>query len=603
MDTSTPPSNRTPADIPTDAALAVFAPGTDALANAAPICFGTDGWRAIIGEDFNTISLAQVALAAGEVYRADNALAGEGLTLLHDHTDGVPNTLIIGYDCRENAGRYAVLVGELLAQQGFDVLISNSYCPTPALCWSIAQNSQAVGGLMLTSSHNPARYLGVKLRMADGGASPQDFSDRVEQALLDARQGKARPSPSHPPSAPSQPAQSAGLPLSEPAPGGPADLPSHEPAASHPHPLFALESEMSSAYQQALSLAQVAVNGTPQNPAVPLLGSHFTYVDLMDPYLSDLLSLVDVQQIAAGNLKVVVDSMFGAGRLYLAQVLRELGVEVAEVNAGDDPSFDGLHPEPILPWVQRGLDKAREIGADACFITDGDADRIGAGTSQGSFVNPHLILTLLCEHLSTDKHLRGRVVRTLSGSNLIKRQCQRLGLELTTTPIGFKWIYEQMLQGDVMIGGEESGGIGIPSHVRERDGLLMALLLTELMARRRQPLDTLVADLKQTLGALEYDRRDLRLTNAQKQAFVANVLKPQLALSAYEQRFFAIGERLQSLDYRDGIKFNLASDSWLLLRASGTEPLVRVYAEAPCTKQVQALLNLGETVARGVTNG
>jgi phosphomannomutase len=538
--------------------LAVPAQGGAGSADVAPtaIKFGTDGWRAIIGADFNTVDLARVAAAAARVYRQDNPLAD--VTDAPVATAGsvpasassgasaanaalIPNTLIVGYDCRQDAGRYAALVGEVLAQHGFDVLVSQSYCPTPALCWSVAQNPAAVGGLMLTSSHNPAEYLGVKLRMADGGASPQEFSGRVEAELID---------------------------------GPPAG------------------------YPQALAVAQAATNGTPQTCALPLSAANFAYVDLMTPYLDDLLLQVDAKAIASAGLRVVVDPLYGAGRLYLAQCLRQLGVQVVEVNAAADPSFGGLHPEPILPWIQTGLDKTHELGFDACFITDGDADRIGAGSSTGDFVNPHKILALVCEHLFTDKGRRGRVVRTLSGSNLIKRQCQRLGLELTTTPIGFKWIYEQMLAGDVLVGGEESGGIGIPNHVRERDGLLIALLLTELMAQKGQGLGELVARLMQTLGPLEYDRRDLQLDATQKQRFLTEVVERQLDAAAYQQHFANLGEHIDSLDYRDGIKFNLASDGWLLLRPSGTEPLVRVYAEAASAQRVQQLLDLGVALVK-----
>jgi phosphomannomutase/HD-GYP domain-containing protein (c-di-GMP phosphodiesterase class II) len=509
---------------------------TDALLSKAAtppnIKFGTDGWRAIIGEDFDTLNLARLAEATARVYREDNP-------------PSAPNTLLVGYDCRENAGRYAVLVATILASYGFDVQVSDSYCPTPALCWNVANNPAAVGGLMLTSSHNPAEYLGLKLRMADGGASPKAFSDRVEAALV-------------------------------------GDLPA--------------------VYDRALDLAQQATNGTSGNLASILAflsEPSFAYADFMTPYLNDLVSLVDAQAIAAANLRVVVDPMFGAGRFYLAQTLRHLGVEVVTVNSDNDPTFAGLHPEPILPWIQTGLDKVVELNYDACFITDGDADRIGAGDSDGNFVNPHRILALLCALLVEDKGQHGRVVRTLSGSNLIKRQCERLGLELTTTPIGFKWIYEQMLNGDVIIGGEESGGIGIPSHVRERDGLLMALLLTELMAKKGKSLGTLVRELLETLGNFDYARRDLRLTPDEKDAFLSAVIHARLEAAAYREHFAVADEQIVDIDYRDGIKFSFASDAWLLMRPSGTEPLVRVYAEATAASKVELLLDIGCSIVKG----
>ena len=497
-----------------------FAPGM--------IRFGTDGWRAIIGEGFTVENLARVAESAARVFKEDNPVSNEN----------EPPCLLVGYDCRENAGQYAALAGVILASYGFKVLLSDTFCPTPTLCWSIARNPEAVGGLMLTSSHNPAEYLGVKLRMQDGGASPKTFSDRVEAAL---------------------------------------------------------SAQLPAAFDEALAFAEAVGQGTGSCP----LSHSLEFADFMQPYLEDLAGLVDGEAIAAANLRVVVDPLYGAGRGYLAGLLRRLGVEVEEIHAATDPSFAGLHPEPIPPWVDEGLARTAELGFDACFITDGDADRIGASTRDGSFVSPHKILALVCDLLVTDKGERGRVVCTLSGSNFIKRQCKRLGLEYTVTPIGFKWIYEEMVKGDVMLGGEESGGIGIPHHVRERDGLLMALLLTELMAKQGKDLGTLVANLYETLGYLEYTRQDLRITEAQKESFLNDVCAARYEAPVYQPRFDALGEHIVDIDYRDGIRFEFATGVWLLVRPSGTEPLVRVYAEAETTAQVQQLLAIGCALAKG----
>ena len=516
-------------DTPQEKPLARRGAGTTSF-DPETIHFGTDGWRAITGEDFTAENLARVAAAAAKVFREDNPAPNVS----------EPPILYVSYDCRENAASYAALAAAVLASDGFKVLLSNTYCPTPSLCWSIAHNAQAVGGLMLTSSHNPAQYLGVKLRMPDGGASPKSFSDRVEAALC-------------------------------------VELPDIFDAA----------------FEQAETTRKAAEPVPfPADLSVEL-------VELMQPYLATLKSLVDGEAIAAAGLRVVVDPLYGAGRCYLADTLRELGVEVEEINATADPSFAGLHPEPILPWIEAALAKTAELGYDACFITDGDADRIGAGSKDGDFVNPHKILALVCALLVEDKGEKGRVVRTLSGSSLIKRQCERLGLELTTTPIGFKWIYEEMLAGDVILGGEESGGIGIPSHVRERDGLLMALLLTELMAKTGKDLGALVNELLDTLGHLEYARRDLELTHEQKDAFLEKVCAAELPLGAYQPRFDSINESIIELDYRDGIKLSFASDAWLLARPSGTEPLVRVYAEATTTQKVEQLLDIGCSLVKG----
>lgn len=465
----------------------------------ADIHFGTDGWRAIIGEDFTPDNLNRVIDAAARVFKEDAVAAGRDA----DH----PGTLIVGHDCRQDAHAYAQLAAQVAAGHGFNVLLTEDYCPTPTLCWSVAHNDDAVGGIMLTSSHNAAEYLGVKLRMADGGASPAEFTDRVEAVL----------------------------------PSRPTDI----------------------------------------------LGP-FTEVDLMTDYLAALRKLVDVEAIRAANLRVVVDPLYGAGRLYLAGLLRDMGVEVCEIDNAEDPTFDGLHPEPIQPWVDRGLAKVKELGYDALFVNDGDADRIAAGDSQGNFVNPHRIITLLTKHM-VDRGETGRVVSTVTASAMLDRMCRKLGLELVSTPVGFKWIYAEMEKGGVMIGGEESGGIGLPGHVKERDGLLMALLLTECMAQSGKDLGTLVEDMLEEVGRMEFARRGLSITPEQMARFRAETV-PTFMVEEIG------GKRVLDVDRRDGVKLLLEGDAWVMMRPSGTEPLVRVYAEAATTEEVDQLLDAAEQV-------
>lgn len=462
------------------------------------IRFGTDGWRAVIAEDYTYVNVRRVADAAGRVFAADNP----------------GGTIIVGYDTRFEAGSFAAATAEVLAGHGLSVRLSDRYLPTPALCWSVARAEGAVGGVMLTASHNPAEYLGLKLRMADGGASPVEFTDRVEAALL------------------------------------------------------------------------------PEPPAIdPSAASRIEKVDLVGPYLADLASLVDADAICAANLTVVVDPLYGAGQTYLAETLRSLGVEVTEVHGERNPGFGGLHPEPIPPWIDPTRELVRANGCDAGFVTDGDADRIGAVDGNGNFVNPHRILALVAQHLVQDKGLTGRIVKTLSTSVLVNRLASVLGLEVTTTPIGFKWIYGEMMKGDVLVGGEESGGIGIPSHVRERDGLLMALMLSEMMAQRGKGLGELVDDLLAQTGPMEYNRIDLKLTPEVKDAFAARVHD----IAPTE----VAGLKVLDYDRRDGVKFLLEDDAWLLLRPSGTEPLVRIYAEAPGAGIVDELLAAGRALVEG----
>jgi len=460
---------------------------------STPIKFGTDGWRAVIGDDFTYDSLRRVADAAGRVIAAD-------------HPGG---RVLVGYDTRFEAGSFAAAAAEVLAAHGLDVRVSDTYLPTPGLCWSVAHDD-AIAGVMLTASHNPSEYLGFKLRMADGGASPVSFTDRVEAELRD------------------------------------------EPPAAR--------------------------------------GS-FELVDLAGPYLSALAAGVDAEAIRAAGLRVVVDPLYGAGQTYLAETLRSMGVEVVELHAERNPGFGGLHPEPIPPWTDAAAAAVTDGGFDAAFVTDGDADRIGAVDSAGVFVSPHKIIALVARHLVEDKGRTGRIVKTLSTSVVVDRLAARLGLETVTTPVGFKWIYEEMVKGDVLVGGEESGGIGIPSHVRERDGLLMALLLAEMMAQRSSSLTGLVEDLFALTGPMEYGRIDLRLDPAVKDAFVASM--PTLAPATLA------GLDVAEIVRADGVKFLLPDDAWLLLRTSGTEPLVRIYAEASSAGVVDELLAAGRALVEG----
>lgn len=465
----------------------------------ADIHFGTDGWRAIIGEDFTPDNLNRVVAAAARIFKEEAVAAGRDAD--------APGTLIVGHDCRQDAHAYAELAAQVAAGEGFNVLLTEDYCPTPTLCWSVAHNDDAVGGIMLTSSHNPAEYLGVKLRMADGGASPAEFTDRVEAVL----------------------------------PPEPTDI----------------------------------------------LGP-FQTADLMTDYLAALRELVDVEAIRGANLRVVCDPLYGAGRHYLADLLRDMGVEVVEIHNAEDPTFAGLHPEPIQPWVDEGLTKVGELGYDALFINDGDADRIAAGDSRGNYVNAHRIITLLTKHM-VDRGETGRVVSTVTASAMLDRMCRKLGLELVSTPVGFKWIYGEMEKGGVMIGGEESGGIGLPDHVKERDGLLMALLLTECMAQSGNDLGAIIDEMLADIGRLEFARRGLSITDEQMARFRAETVP------AYTADEIA-GKRVLDVDRRDGVKLLLEGDAWVMMRPSGTEPLVRIYAEAATTDEVNELLDAAEAV-------
>lgn len=502
------------------------------------IHFGTDGWRAIIGEGFTIPNVVRVASAASQVFQQeaiDNGKQPEN-----------PGVLYIGHDCRLDAHYYAMLAAAVASEYGFEVKVTDAYCPTPTLCWSVAHDDDAVGGIMLTSSHNPAEYLGIKLRMQDGGASPKEFTDLVEE-VMDAHSSDTCAS-------------------DDPAINALADL---------------TMDDIKSAVDSDKPLTDLTKVKRAETKPVQV-------VDLMSPYLEALRNIVDTEAIGKAGLRVVIDPLFGAGRIYLADLLRNMGVEVCEIDNIEDPTFDGLHPEPIQPWVDRGLAKVKELGYDALFINDGDADRISAGDSRGNFVNPHRVIALVTQHM-VERGESGKVISTITASALLDRICRKLGLEYIQTPVGFKWIYGEMEKGGVMIGGEESGGIGLPGHVKERDGLLMALLLTEMMAQSGKDLGALVDEMLTEYGTLEFARRGLTVTEDQMEAFTTDTI-PNFAPSEI------LGKKVVDTDRRDGVKFSLDGDAWVMMRPSGTEPLVRVYAEAETSDEVNELLDWAESI-------
>jgi phosphomannomutase len=281
--------------------------------------------------------------------------------------------------------------------------------------------------------------------------------------------------------------------------------------------------------------------------------------------------------------------MYGAGRGYIRSILEEHGCHADEIHSEMNPGFGGLHPEPI----GRNLAALRSetLGRyDVGLATDGDADRIGAVDARGEFVDPHTIFALSLRHLVEVKGWRGSVVKTVSTSQMVNRLADRYGLVLHETPVGFNYICDYMLKEPVLIGGEESGGISVRGHIPEGDGILMGLLLLEVMAHGRKPLRVLVEDLQTEVGPFVYDRRDLKTRPFRKAALVSAMMaRPPASIA---------GVAVSSVDNSDGVKFHLSGDAWLLVRPSGTEPVLRIYAEAATSQTVQALLTEGAALAQ-----
>ncbi|MEZ0395374.1 MAG: phosphoglucomutase/phosphomannomutase family protein [Anaerolineales bacterium] len=311
-------------------------------------------------------------------------------------------------------------------------------------------------------------------------------------------------------------------------------------------------------------------------------------------YFDHLRTLINTDIIADNPQRFVVDSMYGAGRGVIKAFLQGTGCEVTEIRGEMNPGFGNVHPEPIAKYLGA---LAGAIGAgmgNFGLATDGDADRIGAMDERGHFVDPHKIMALALRYLVEKRGWSGAVVRTVSTTRMIDRLASRYGLKLYETPVGFNHIADHMLAEDVLIGGEESGGISFKGHIPEGDGPIMGLLLVEIIAAARKPLSALVDELLAEVGPAFYERRDLRLKRPVSKEAMTRFLTEKAPAEIGGQKVVEIGQR-------DGVKYLLQDDSWLLIRPSGTEPVLRVYAEGRSQAMVQALLAYGESVAASVT--
>jgi len=478
------------------------------------IRFGTDGWRGIIAKDFTFENVGRVAQALADFLRSPQRRELELYREWGVECRPPDRGVVIGYDTRFWSREFAVFFGRVLRSNDIPVWLSAEPVPTPALSWAVVHR-RAACGVMITSSHNPFYYNGVKLKPEFGGSAPPQVTQMVEGFLRDE---------------------------------------------------FELKAE-----EEDLEV-----------------------VDLREPYLERLRELVDLELLEGAPLRVVVDAMYGSARGYLPAILEELGIDYVAIRSGSDPYFGGKDPEPIprnlvpLKAViasQRGGLRRGELLVGV--VTDGDGDRVAAMDEQGEFIDPHRIYTLLFRHL-VRRGERGLAVKTFSLTDMASKFARKHGIELVETPIGFKYIGELMLQREVLIGGEESGGIGVKGHLPERDGLLNSLLLLEVVAQEGVPPSEIIAGLMEELGQHHYDRRDLQL---ERRLEVVARLKEQPPKS------FA-GREVVAVETLDGIKLRF-EDGWLLLRASGTEPKLRLYCEMDRPEKVREVLDEAERYVRG----
>jgi phosphomannomutase len=463
--------------------------------NESTIRFGTDGWRAIIGEDF-TFANVRACAQATALYTKEAGLAGHGM--------------VVGYDTRFASEGFAAAAAEVLAGNGIPVYLCDRPAPTPVVGYAILKR-EAAGSVVITASHNAAEYSGFKVRTEYAGAAPPEVLTRIE-ALLP-RSGKPR----------------------------------------------------------RLPLAEAKAKGL---------------VELFDPapeYLAHVAGLVDLDALRAAGLRVVVDSMHGAGAGYIRRLLAGGRTLVHEVRSARNPLFPGMHnPEPIPRNLGALRAAVRRHGAQVGLATDGDADRLGVVDGAGRFVNQLQTFALLVYYLLEVRGLRGDVVKSVTTTGMAGRLGELYGVPVHETAVGFKYLGPKMRETDALIAGEESGGYAFRGHLPERDGVLSGLYFLDLMARRGKDAAGLVEELFAKVGPHYYDRIDIQMTPAER-------TRVESRLEGLQPETIA-GLRVTGSDRTDGLRFLLDGGGWALIRLSGTEPLMRIYTEVQHEELVARVL-------------
>ncbi|HXG47616.1 MAG TPA: phosphoglucomutase/phosphomannomutase family protein [Methylomirabilota bacterium] len=459
------------------------------------IKFGTDGWRAVMADEFTFANVERVAQATARHWLAQPPPGSRPL-------------VVIGYDRRFLSDRFARRAAEVFSGNGLEVLLTAQPTPTPAVSWAVRQRG-AVGGVMITASHNPPEFNGYKLKAHYGGPAEADLCRAIEAEL------------------------------------------DQDPIRKRP------------------------LN---RNPGVRV-------VDLRPAHYHAIKKRVDFRLIARSGLRLAHDAMYGVGAGCFETLLEGTSCRVTTLRTEHNPSFGGINPEPVARNYAATIAFLRRHPHDVCLVTDGDADRLGGLDGRGGCLSAHTLICLLLYHLVAHRGGRGRVVKALTTTSMVDKMCAAYGLELVETGVGFKHIGAEMRRGGVLLGAEESGSIGFPGHIPERDGLLAGLMLLELLATERVSVRRLVARLDKTFGPHYSDRIDCALPLERRDAVMEWCRRHPPARLL----------RSPVVDVRthDGVKLVTRDGSWLMLRGSGTEPVLRIYAEAATEAGLRGLLQFG----------
>ncbi len=457
------------------------------------ISFGTDGWRAIIAEDFTFANVEKVAYAMGMYVRNTY------------HRNGAAKVpLLIGYDTRFMADRFALRCAQVLITMGIPAKVVERDVPTPCIAHA-TQHEPTAGALQFTASHNPPEYCGIKYIPHFAGPATDDITAEIVSHLND------KPDDFH---------------------VDDVEVPRFDPTA---------------------------------------------------PYLASLKELIDFKKISSARLRIGYDALYSTSRGYLDKMLKEAGVNVTVLHDWRDPLFGGGMPEPKYQYLQDLVKTVRSEKLDAGLATDGDADRFAAIDEGGNYLSPNHLLCLLTRHLVKNHGKKGPVVRTVATTHLLDKLCSMYGLEYVETAVGFKYVGEQMRLLNGLIGGEESGGVTVMGHIPEKDGIMANLLLVEMMAYEGKSISAIWKDMVAEAGLeLIYRRADLKLTMRTQKGLMDRLREAPMTSLA--------GLPVTEVGRKDGLKLYLDHHNWVLIRPSGTEPLVRLYFEGTSVEQVEKVM-------------
>ena len=464
---------------------------------ARPIHFGTDGWRAVVGDDFTYENVRAVAQGVADFLR------------------GETRPVVVGHDARYCAELFSKEVARVLAANGLHVILLDRVTPTPAVSWTVVERG-AAGGVVVTASHNPMEFNGLKYKPDFGGSAPPEVVAELEKNAARALEGGVRTMP----------------------------------------------------FDEAVSAGSVEL------------------CDPLPSYAAQLGRMVDLQRLRAAGLRVVHEAMFGAGSGMLARVLEGGTTTVTELHCDRNPGFGGMHPEPIDRYMPEAMALMAGHGHDVAIAHDGDADRVGVIDETGRYVNQLEVMALFTMYLLEKRGERGDIVRSLTTTSMVDALGERFGVPVHEMPVGFKYIGAVMMEKNALLGGEESGGFAFRGHIPERDGILAGLMIADMIVEYGQPLSEILAHLFELVGPHAYNRHDIRFDREgyeerKEQTYGTMKDHPPTELA---------GRAVVRTRDDDGFKFYLDDGSWALMRMSGTEPLMRVYSEAPTAARVEELL-------------